>query len=403
MTSSLAGRSEYAAGLSGLLLTVALSPLWAVGCSDDPTQHATNLIEADAGAPVESSCTDGIKSGAESDVDCGGSCKPCDDSKLCKVDADCVNGACVAGFCRSPACDDGRKNGTETDLDCGGGCDPCELRMACVAGTDCASGLCGAHAKCIPATCGDGQKNGFESDLDCGGMCAPCVATKACRTETDCQSGVCASGTCQAPACDDGVVNGDETDLDCGGSCNEKCAEEKKCNLGEHCATGICSAPRWGDTTRRCRAPGCYNYAKDSGETDIDCGGPCDTKCQTGQSCLVGGDCWSLVCDSATGKCLNPTCSDGVQNGGESDIDCGSACPCAPGRRCTWDGECDSTVCDEDAQTCLAPTCSDGVRNGDETDADCGGSCATPCNNGQHCMANSDCASGHCMGDHCMP
>lgn len=403
MTSSLAGRSEYAVGLGGLLLAVALAPLWAVGCSsDDPAPRATNVTAADAGTPVES-CTDGKKSGSETDVDCGGGCGKCDDGKACESDADCVNTACIGGYCRAPACDDARKNGTETDVDCGGACGPCDLRMACAVGKDCSSGLCGAHAKCIPATCGDEQKNGFESDVDCGGMCAPCLATKACRTEYDCQSGVCDSGKCAAPTCDDRVLNGDETDLDCGGSCSEKCTEGKRCNLDAHCATNICSAPQWGDMTRRCRAPGCFNYAKDSGETDVDCGGPCDTKCQTGQGCLSGADCWSLVCDATTGKCLNPTCSDGVQNGGESDVDCGSSCPCAPGRRCTWDGECDSGVCDEGSETCLAPTCTDGVQNGGETDTDCGGSCATPCNVGQHCANDADCATGHCMGDHCMP
>lgn len=50
-----------------------------------------------------------------------------------------------------------------------------------------------------------------------------------------------------------------------------------------------------------------------------------------------------------------PTCSDGVQNGDETGIDCGGSC-----------------------DPCEVATCTDGVQNGDETGIDCGGSCA-PC------------------------
>ncbi len=46
-----------------------------------------------------------------------------------------------------------------------------------------------------------------------------------------------------------------------------------------------------------------------------------------------------------------PTCSDGVQNGSETGIDCGGSCP-------------------------ACPTCSDGIQNQGETGIDCGGPCA---------------------------
>lgn len=55
-----------------------------------------------------------------------------------------------------------------------------------------------------------------------------------------------------------------------------------------------------------------------------------------------------------------PTCTDGIQNGDETGIDCGGSClPCT--------------------ETPPAPTCSDGIQNGNETGVDCGGDCA-PCN-----------------------
>ena len=47
-----------------------------------------------------------------------------------------------------------------------------------------------------------------------------------------------------------------------------------------------------------------------------------------------------------------------------------------------------------------APRCSDGVQNGDETDIDCGGSCP-PCGSGSSCSIPWDCESGVCAGNVC--
>ncbi|QQR89580.1 MAG: FG-GAP repeat protein [Myxococcales bacterium] len=43
-----------------------------------------------------------------------------------------------------------------------------------------------------------------------------------------------------------------------------------------------------------------------------------------------------------------------------------------------------------------APTCSDGVQNQDETDVDCGGSTCAACAAGQSCNQSSDCFSNAC-------
>ena len=42
--------------------------------------------------------------------------------------------------------------------------------------------------------------------------------------------------------------------------------------------------------------------------------------------------------------------------------------------------------------------CIDGMQDGDETDLDCGGPTCTPCANGLMCMVNSDCLSNNCSG-----
>jgi hypothetical protein len=44
----------------------------------------------------------------------------------------------------------------------------------------------------------------------------------------------------------------------------------------------------------------------------------------------------------------------------------------------------------------LAPTCSDGLRNGDESDVDCGGPLCARCAVSARCNVNGDCVSGRC-------
>jgi len=49
---------------------------------------------------VASQCQDGVKNGAETDVDCGGTtCPKCDVNKVCGVNGDCKTGSCSRLFC----------------------------------------------------------------------------------------------------------------------------------------------------------------------------------------------------------------------------------------------------------------------------------------------------------------
>lgn len=73
----------------------------------------------------------------------------------------------------------------------------------------------------------------------------------------------------------------------------------------------------------------------------------------------------ATVCQGGGGG--NPaTCTDGIQNGNETGVDCGGP----------------------DCQPCqVDPTCEDGIQNGDETGVDCGGSDCQPCQTGNNCEA----------------
>src|SRR5437868_1759247 len=57
----------------------------------------------------------------------------------CRVGSDCVSEVCsVEGICQAPTCADGTHNGDETNVDCGGTCGPCELG-GCIVAADCSS------------------------------------------------------------------------------------------------------------------------------------------------------------------------------------------------------------------------------------------------------------------------
>ena len=59
-------------------------------------------------------------------------------------DANLKNGDGCSSLCnKEPLCTDSLKNGTETDVDCGGSCPACALGLKCAGSADCVSGNCG--------------------------------------------------------------------------------------------------------------------------------------------------------------------------------------------------------------------------------------------------------------------
>ncbi len=118
------------------------------GIIDDGAQCSGGAY-CSGGQCIQPTCTDYLKNGDETDVDCGGgTCPKCSDGKVCAVSADCQSGVCSGNICRTPMCNDFVKNGTETDVDCGGGtCPQCTSGKNCAVGADCQSGVCTA-GKC---------------------------------------------------------------------------------------------------------------------------------------------------------------------------------------------------------------------------------------------------------------
>ncbi|MCA9604116.1 MAG: hypothetical protein KC619_00890 [Myxococcales bacterium] len=346
-------------------------------------------------------CDDGVMNGEETGVDCGGACLGCADGVLCKLDVDCLSGFCdPTEECAAPTCSDGIRNGDEIGIDCGGvTCPGCGDGELCIAGSDCASGVCeGVSSTCATATCTDGVMNGDETDVDCGGAtCPACPTGGGCESLIDCMSGVCSHSMCDAPSCTDGVRNGDETDVDCGGGTCPACPGGGDCVRRIDCESRICL-----HESGTCAEPTCTDGIRNGAETDVDCGGPVCPACDDGERCGTEVDCTSGVCASRI--CLGPSCSDGVLNGDEVDVDCGGSCPpCDPGSPCVGDVDCTSGRCA--AAVCAAPSCTDGVRNGLETDVDCGGGVCPPCDVGEDCLTGSDCVTSSCgvVSSTCLP
>jgi hypothetical protein len=201
------------------------------------------------------------------------------------------------------------------------------------------------------------------------------------------------------PSCKDGTLNGSETDIDCGGPDCPPCEDEQLCRAdadcrSKHCSAGICGVTCVQNGT--CKP--CSDGVQDGIETDVDCGGAECLPCDPGKSCKTASDCSSRVCVNS--RCAKPTCSDFIKNGDEVDIDCGgSFCPSCSGCSCKINSDCASGSCVD--CTCRSATCSDKVKNGSETDVDCGGGTCPLCSPGSRCKSDLDCTTGWCTGTVC--
>jgi hypothetical protein len=182
----------------------------------------------------------------------------------------------------------------------------------------------------MPNFCADGSRNNNESDIDCGGgTCDSCAINKTCRAYGDCESSFCNPTyfKCKEPICTDGYKNGQETGVDCGGTC-KKCGNNEGCLNNADCESGICDP-----VTHKCKpVDPCTNGRMDPGESDIDCGGACPNRCGDGKICVDDGDCQQGY------KCISGKCQLEEITGCVGDADC------PLGQRCT-NGQCTTPGC----------------------------------------------------------
>jgi hypothetical protein len=365
--------------------------------SSDGTKRCTYHMETPLpkkGVCSQIICANQVRDTSESDIDCGGLCAlKCPEGKKCGKNEDCAGKSCTLGVCGPPTCLDQATNGIETDVDCGGGtCPTCADGKKCNAATDCASKGC-LNGVC--SQCADTVKDGAESDIDCGGgKCAACLEGKKCVVNSDCATNICNNGLCNS--CKDTKQNGKETDIDCGGPVCDKCDDGKMCAVSTDCKingclNGLCSQ--------------CGDNKQNGTESDVDCGGGACPKCPSGKVCVTMNDCATGTCDN--NRC--GSCTDGLKGYSESDIDCGGGCPgCAEGKDCLKDADCEYKSCvlppipDGGVQAPgVCNTCGNTVQDGTETDLNCGGATCPKCVVNQKCVINLDCMSGICINKLC--
>ncbi|MEK6963010.1 MAG: CARDB domain-containing protein [Nanoarchaeota archaeon] len=215
-------------------------------------------------------------------------------------------------------------------------------------------------------SCADGIKNGLESDVDCGQPCFLCADGKMCTIVGDCKSNSCVNGKCQAASC---VPN----------------CESKLCGDGNGCG-GFC-------TVQTC--PGdqvCVNGNCAAGSSTAVCG---NGQCESSESC---SSC-SSDCGSCGSVCGNSQC-ESSETCSSCSADCGA---CSPQVVC-GNGKCESgetsQSCPKDCVTTPTVSCTDGVKNQGESDVDCGGPCPA-CVNTKKCVKSKDCKSGNCISGVC--
>ena len=121
--------------------------------------------------------------------------------------------------------------------------------------------------------------------------------------------------------------------------------------------------------------------------TQVANGTLCGTAANATLACN-SGNCTALSCSPMFANCdYNEAngCEANLASSAQSCGTCGTVCPA-------------NTPCMQGV--CVA-TCSDGLKNGSETDIDCGGAACGNCSAGKHCTTNSDCVSNICSGGLC--
>jgi cysteine-rich repeat protein len=176
-----------------------------------------------------------------------------------------------------PICTDDVRNGGETGVDCGGpACPGCGAGGPCNTGDDCQSQVCSEDGTCAAPVCGDGV-------LGPGEDCDTAESTATC--DEDCTLPECGDGVFNPvfEDCDEGAANTAACDRDCSaaecGDGLENPAAGEECDDGNAVDNDGCSA--------ECQIQICGNGEVDPGE-DCDLGAANSDFGRCGSGCFWG-------------------------------------------------------------------------------------------------------------------
>ncbi|MBR58226.1 MAG: hypothetical protein CMH54_09415 [Myxococcales bacterium] len=357
---------------------------------DSDSSDAQSTDSSDATDPSDTG--DASATDAEVSEDTVGSCTTdtdCEDENSCTLDL-CVDGACFHQSLVNLACNDG---------------DACTLDDSCKSGGVCAGTPkdCSNTGPCLAPVCNPDS-----------GLCdiptedgISCDDEDICNGNEVCQAGVCEAGTpvdcsgqtdpCLAATCNPGT-----------GSCDlpledgTACLDTDLCNGSESCQAGVCTAGTAVDCSGQlnpCLATTC-NPVTGGCDSQLDDGTACEDGdlCNGPETCQAGEctDGSPVVCEPASGVCEQNSCN--ATSGVCELLTVGNCCGngvVEPGEECDDGGP--TNAC---TAVCTQASCGDGIQNGTETDIDCGGDCPG-CAQGLSCAINEDCFSLICIGESC--
>ncbi|HVY49869.1 MAG TPA: hypothetical protein VHB21_28435 [Minicystis sp.] len=208
----------------------------------------------------------------------------------------------------------------------------------------------GTASSSSSASSASASSSSASSSSGAGGACP----TMTCSVPGDCTTpppNQCVTNTCAMGCCGTQDVSAgpapNQTAGDCqqamcdgsGGLTQQFDATDPQDDANE-CTLDACVAGNPPSTSHTPIAGSCANGTKVCGTP----GGPAEGTCV---DCNSGADCPSGVCTSNV--CQMPSCTDMVQNGSESDVDCGQACAptlCAYQKKCAANADCASNLCD---------------------------------------------------------
>jgi len=269
----------------------------------------------------------------------GGACEAANGSS-CSMPTQCVSNSCVDNFC--------------CDTTCSGTCEACSM-----AKTGSANGTCSPiSANTDPDNeCSANECNG-------SGACEFPNGT-ICTVNAQCNSGFCVDGVCCSSSCT--------------GSC-QACSAAKTGGVDGTCSFVSANTDPEGECTGTADCNG-------AGACELVNGiGPCtqNSQCVSGSCAVQDGVCCDNGCSGTCKACVvaktgvaSGTCSN-VTTNTDPDAECATecsgagACEAMDGAACpNGNSDCQSGYCA--ANTCQTPSCTDGIKNGTESDVDCGG------------------------------
>jgi hypothetical protein len=133
-------------------------------------------------------------------------------------------------------------------------------------------------------------------------------------------------------------------------------------------------------------------------------GDDADETGETGETGDAAGVTEDAIAEEPPSVTYPTHCYDQVQNGTETDVDCGGDCAgCTLGQACVTNADCGigagcdapngGCTCDANTRLCVYNHCFDSKLDGDETGVDCGGSVCTGCGPGEPCNVDTDCSA----------